>query len=95
MANYVYQLLTPDEQDDIIAGFLLAQERDLYSHTINKQRFESMLATLPDGTWKKRVQELKDQTDSRLNEVQTIIEATKAQLPSQLRLDAAKARMVK
>ena len=89
----MYRIIDQDEQDDIIIGFFAAQERDQYTHALNLERFDRMLLTLPEGDWRKRVQILRDQTASRLNEVETIMAATETQLPAQERINAAKLRL--
>lgn len=91
MADYEYKLLTQDEQDEITASFLIAQERDLFCHQLNKERFTEMLKSLPEGDWKKRIKTLSDDTDKRIIEVDSLIKATK--LPSTERLNAALQRV--
>jgi len=88
-----YQLLSQDEQDDTIVSSLLAQERDHFCHTTNLQRFEEMLKTLPEGAWRTRITQLRDDTKARLAEVDSILKALKAQLPPAERLAAAKKRL--
>jgi ferritin-like metal-binding protein YciE len=91
--NYQYQLLTQEEQDEIIATFLKAQERDLFVHNLNRQRFEDMLGTLPAGEFRQRIQQLKAETEQRISEVDAIIKSTAKQLPPQARLQAAAQRI--
>lgn len=88
-----YTVLDANEQDDIVVSFMLAQEKDKYCHEINLARYDSMLVVLPDGDWKKRVSGLRSDTVQRLTEVNSIIEATKAQMPSTDRIEAAKLRL--
>jgi len=45
-----YEILTQEEQDEIVVSYLHSQERDEYCHEINLNRFNEMLATLPAGT---------------------------------------------
>ena len=92
--RYDFKVLTEEEQDEIIVEFLEAQERDLFSHTINLDRFERMLRKLPNGPWRERIEELKRQTQERLMEVASIIEATLPQLPPPERIRAAKQRLL-
>ena len=87
-----YDVLSQDEQDDIVVAFMLAQERDQFCHQLNLTRYETMLITLPDSKWKQRVGELRAETLVRLNEVSSIIAATKPQLPPTARLSAAVSR---
>ena len=84
-----YQLLTEEERDAIIVEFMKAQERDKFCHEINLQRYEAMLRTLPDGEWKNSIQKLRDETVERLGEVNSIIEATKPQVPPVERISKA------
>jgi hypothetical protein len=88
-----YEILTQEEQDEIVVSYLHSQERDEYCHEINLNRFNEMLATLPAGKHKDRITQLRDQTQERLGEVQSIIAATKKQLPSAERLQAAKQKL--
>jgi ferritin-like metal-binding protein YciE len=91
--DYEYQLLTQDEQDEIIAAFLKAQERDLFTHRLNLQRFEAMLPSLPAGEFKQRIQQLRNETIDRIAEVEAIIEKTLPQAPPVERMRAAIARV--
>jgi ferritin-like metal-binding protein YciE len=91
--NYQYQLLTQEEQDEIIATFLKAQERDLFTHRLNLQRFEAMLPSLPAGEFKQRIQQLRNETIDRIAEVEAIIEKTLPQAPPVERMQEAIARV--
>src|SRR5258705_8994004 len=75
-----YKILTDEEQDDILASFLLGQERDHYCHEINEQRYEEMLPTLPDGAFKERIATLLKDTKERKKEVEHILTKTHAQI---------------
>lgn len=88
-----YQVLSQDEQDDIIVGFMLSQEKDKYCHAINLARYETILANLEPGQWRDRIEKLRDETSQRLSEVNSIIEATQVQLPPKERIEAAKTRL--
>ena len=88
------EVLSEDEKDDIIVAFMLSQERDKYCHELNKARYEAMLKTLEDGDWKNRVAKLREETLKRLEEVNSIIEATKPQLPPPRRISAARQRLL-
>ena len=90
---YEFKVLTQEEMDDALVEFFEAQERDLFLHTINLERFERMLQTLPEGPWKGRIVELKRQTEERKEEVESIIDATLPQLPPLDRIQAAKQRL--
>ena len=89
-----YTVLSEDEKDDVIVTFMLSQEKDKYCHELNKARYEAMLKTLEDGDWKNRVTRLYEETLKRLEEVNSIIEATKPQLPSPEKISFAKKRLL-
>lgn len=88
-----YLVLSQDEQDDMLVETLMNQERDHYSHTVNLERYTSLLAALPDGAFKARIQNLRDETQSRLGEVNAIVEALTPQLPPPARITAAAQRL--
>lgn len=88
-----YEVLTQEEQDEIMVGFLLSQERDEFCHSLNLERYEKMLADIPEGPWRKRIIKLRDETVGRLAEVRSILEATRAQLPPRGRIEGALARI--
>ncbi|MDD3474320.1 MAG: hypothetical protein PHP08_00270 [Candidatus Dojkabacteria bacterium] len=90
-----YKTLTQDEKDDVIVSFLHQQEIDHYCHSINKERYEKLLSDnkLPEGTFKENIQNLMKELESRITEVERIIENTKSQLPSQERIESAIVRM--
>lgn len=88
-----YQVLSQDEQDDIIVSFMHGQERDKYCHELNLQRYTEMLKTLEAGKWRDRVLKLQEETNSRLAEVNSIIDVTKAQMPTPEHIAAAKQRL--
>lgn len=88
-----YQTIDDDDQDEALIAFVVSQERDHHSHTLNKQRYEAMLITLPDGPFKTRVLELLTQTNSRLSDIDAILAATAPQMPPPARVAASVARM--
>lgn len=88
-----YQVLSQEEQDDIIVSFMLSQEKDKYCLELNLQRYTEMLKTLEGGQWRDRVEKLQAESTSRLAEIDSIIEVTKAQMPPSERIDTAKARI--
>lgn len=90
-----YLVLDTDEQDDMIVAFMLGQENDKHSHDLNLARYEKMIETLPEGTWKDRVTHLRDETAERIAQVDSIIEATVTlgQMPPVGRITNAKARL--
>lgn len=91
-----YLVLTQDEQDDMIVQTLLAQERDHFAHTLNQERYAEILKSRPaDDPFAVRVQQLHDETVSRLAEVNAIVDALTPQLPDAGRIVAAVARIPK
>lgn len=89
----MYVALTEEEQDDIMAAFILSQEQDHYTHTVNLERYEKMLQDMPHGKWKERIEQLKAQIEERLAEVNSIIAASATQIPPEQRLQAALTRI--
>lgn len=88
-----YLTLTDDEKHDIQISYLAAQERDHYCHTINKERFETILKdpqVSPD--LRRRTQELLSQTKDRLHEVTHYMEKMRAALPETPHREAALTR---
>ena len=88
-----YSVLTDDEKDDIIVNFTRAQERDHYCHSINLERYDEMLKTLPTGDFRNDIEKRKADTQSRIAEVEKILEATAAQMPDAARIEAAMQRI--
>lgn len=94
MAKYEFKVLSQDEQDDIVVEFLLAQERDLFCHQLNAERFTNMdIEAIKDQKLKSHMGQMVSDTDSRIEQVQGIVDATQRQLPPKNRLDAAIARV--
>jgi hypothetical protein len=91
-----YKILSQEEKDRIVVEFMLAQERDHFCHTINKERYENILADplLKAGTFKANIEKLKADTESRLVEVEKIIINTIPQLPTQLEIDVIKEKII-
>ncbi|MBA7541718.1 hypothetical protein ES705_34034 [subsurface metagenome] len=89
----VYQVLSQENQDDIIVSFMLSQERDKYCLELNLERYTVMLKTLGAGKWRDQVVKLQAESTSRLAEVDSIIEASKAQMPPPGRLAATEQRL--
>lgn len=88
-----YVVLDQDERDEIIVSYLKAQERDLFCHRINLERYNEMLKTLPEGKFKSHINDLRLQTLEKLSEVESIINATKRQLPPLERINTALMRI--
>lgn len=89
-----YQLLSQDEQDEIIVSFFESQEREEFCHSINKERYDNIIATVPDSEWRSNVIKLRNETEQRLADVKSIIAASVPQLPSTERIAAAKSRLL-
>ena len=83
-----YLTLSEEEKNEVIVRFYKAQEMDHFVHSLNKERYEQMLPTLPEGDFKNNVQKLLNETNSRLDEVNVILEKTRPQLPVKTDLDA-------
>lgn len=83
-----YRVLTEDEESETIVLFMLAQERDHHSHSVNRDRYQRMLKDLPPGPFRERIQHLLAETNDRLVEVEAIIAATVPQMPPADRVSA-------
>lgn len=88
-----YKTITQDEKDEILTGTLMSQERDLYIHNINKERYESMLQNLPAGEFKARIERLLAETNMRIVEINSILAALTPQLPSDEKINQAVSRI--
>lgn len=90
-----FTLIDDKEKDDLIVGFMLAQERDKLSHFLNRERYDSILETGDlDDEWRTQITKLRDETVKRLKQVESIITATKPQMPSETRITAARNRLL-
>jgi hypothetical protein len=89
-----YQVLTDEEKHDMLVNTLYAQERDHWMHTVNKERYEAILAD-PDvkPNLRAQVQKLLTDTESRIHEVTHIIEKLRPQLPAAEHIQAAVVRI--
>lgn len=85
-----YEFLSQEERDEILVGYFLAQERDLFCHRTNLERFDAMLKKLEPGPWRDRITQLREETLQRIKEVESLIEATRPQLPPPERLERIK-----
>lgn len=96
MKEESYLILTRQEQHDMLANTLLAQERDHYVHSINQERYELILSD-PDfdrtSDFGKRICHLLDETQIRKKEVEHIMRALKQQLPSDYEMSSALTRL--
>lgn len=82
----IYKTLTESEQDDLIVQTYKSNEKDLFVHLINKDRFEDMLQTLGESDFKTRIEKLLIDTNSRIIEVQSVLDSTDKQLPDNTRV---------
>ena len=86
MAEFVYKVLTLEEQHDMLLNTLIAQERDHYMHCCNAERFRGMLDNALQGQeteFAQRIQKLHDDTLLRRHEVETIMHELLKQMPSE------------
>lgn len=88
-----FRTLSVEEQNDAVVGTFYANELDLYSHQLNKQRFELILAGSISPEFRTRIQKLLDDTNNRIAEVQAILDATTSQLPSDTEITASLTRI--
>ncbi len=93
MGKVPITVVDDDEQDDMLAQTLLGQERDLYAHRVNLERYESILANGITGESRANMAALMLQTLDRISDVTHIIQALTPQLPSKTRHDAAIVRI--
>ena len=93
MATPEYIVYPSEKQDDTIVGFFYAQEADLHSHRLSQARYVVMLESLPEGRFRTRIEGLAVEVAERIAEVESIIEATRPQLPERVRLEASKQRL--
>ncbi len=92
MSKVSITIVDDDEQDDLLAETLLAQELDLVTHRMNFERFETMLTNgITSG--RPYIVMLSLQTLDRIATVTATIEALTPQLPSPGRHTAAVARV--
>jgi len=97
-----YKLLTDDDKDEIMAQFLLAQERDIYCHEVNVVRFEKMIAKLKERDdfdeiknkqFYKLLERNTSDTKDRIVEIEAIIECSDKDMPSIERMKKAMERV--
>lgn len=88
-----YKTLTLDEQNDMVVSTYYANESDLFSHTANKERFERILQGTISDPFRARIEKLLSDTNSRIAEVQAILDATIPQLPSDTEISASLTRI--
>lgn len=89
-----YQFLSEEERDEHIVAFAHAQEQDLFLHRINAERFRAMLAAGGHGEqFEAHLRKMLSDTESRIAEVSSTIEATKRQLPPAPRAGRALGRI--
>lgn len=89
-----YLTLTEEEKHDMMVQFLQAQERDHYWHNVNRDRYTAILAdSSVNPTFRKRIQQLLNETEERIHEVTHLMDKTKAALPAEEHVEAAKMRL--
>ena len=89
---YEYKYLSLDERDDMLVATMQAQERDLFMHTINLERFEAIIAA-EASPFTTRIAEEIPILKSRIAEVSVIIAALEPQMPPKARADMSAARL--
>lgn len=82
-----FRTVQATEVDEMLVNTYRANEMDLASHEANKERFETMLQTLPQGKFRDRITQLLAETNDRITEVTAILEATEPQLPQQAEVE--------
>lgn len=65
----------------------------MFCHELNRERYTEMLKSLPQGDFRQRIQQLLAETNSRIAEVEAILQTTEPQLPPPARIEAAVQRM--
>ena len=91
---YQYRHLSLDERDDMLVATMVAQERDLFMHIVNLERFEAIIAAAGTASpFTTRIAEEIPVVRSRIAEVSAIIAALEPQMPPEARADAAAARL--
>jgi predicted GNAT family acetyltransferase len=95
MSERTYRFLAQEEQHDTVISFYLAQERDHHCHMLNHTRYTELLQSLnPEDPFYQRVSTLLLETESRLTEVELIMDTTEPQLPkTQEECDASLQRL--
>ena len=89
-----YRYLSLDEQDDMIVATMMAQERDLFIHELNLERFRTIAASaLPPMPLRENVESQIPVLESRIIETRAIIAALEPQMPPPERAHAAWARL--
>lgn len=79
----------PAEKAKLLVEFLENQERDHHIHLLNKARYEKILLGQISDEWRARISSLLAETESRIEEVESIIVATEGQLPPPEEITAA------
>ena len=91
---YEYRHLSLDERDEMLVATMQAQERDLFMHTVNLERFEAIIAAAGTASpFTERIAGEIPVLRSRIVEVTAIIAALEPQMPPQARAAAAASRL--
>lgn len=92
--NYVYRTLDEDTRNEMLVQTLMAQESDLYMHTINLERFEALAKDeSTPAELKERVTNEIPVLKSRIAEVEGIIKHLEPQLPDQKTIEQTALRI--
>jgi len=90
----IYKTLTELEKEEMLIQTLKSQEMDLYIHSLNKERFEDMIPTLPIGDpFRQKLESEVVVIDSRLVEVNTILTSLEKQIPVDTNIATVLARI--
>jgi len=90
----IYKTITAEEKEDMLIQTLKAQEMDLYIHSLNKERYQDMVTTLPvDNAFRQKLESEILVIDSRLLEVNTAITSLEKQIPVGTDIPAVLARL--
>lgn len=89
-----YRVLSQDKADDTVVAFYHEQENTHYCHMLNQERYEAILRQkFLSGDFHQRIATLLGETKQRLEEIDSILMATKPQLPSEERIEASLMRL--
>lgn len=83
-----YQQLVREEMDIAIADNLHGREVEHFHHELNIAVYDDLLATLPAGPWKDRVQQLRDEGQDEMDKIAGLHGSLLTQLPQARRATA-------
>lgn len=88
MSGVTYRAFTdPREKTRLLVEFLKGQEQTHYLHVVNRQRYETLLRTLPNGTFRDQIIQRLAEVIERIVESEAIIAATQPQIPDDIAID--------